>query len=399
MSAKPSPVSAPSPWYALLPLDNRYPALHALRVLAIFSVIQFHVTWIFALEEGIPLDLHFAIGSMTIFFGMDLFFLLSGFLIGSILLHSLKTSGNLDLRRFYLRRIFRTFPAYWVVLAYLVLVTGMTVTQRENLPYEILYATNFLPLDRGGVIMFWGWSLALEEQFYLTVPALFYLLQRMKSERLRFLLLGLLWLAPLVTRIWKYTHGRPWTDIGLYAALYFRTATRFDAIVAGIVLAFLEQRYGKQIGQWLQIPRHRTMLALPAAACLWILLQPDLFGAEYVQWVHVFAWGTLTSIMYVPALLLLLHPKTGEDPIQRFLGARGFHTIATLGYGIYLVHIPLLYRVCVPLVKALKARGYSMWVGWPLAFVVDVAGSLAIGYVLHILVEKPSLWLRQKVAG
>ena len=92
-------------------LDNRYPSLHGLRVLAIVSVVQFHVTWIFAGEQGIRLDRDFTASSLTVFFGMDLFFMLSGFLIGSILLRSLEKSGTQNLQRFYIRRISRTFPS------------------------------------------------------------------------------------------------------------------------------------------------------------------------------------------------------------------------------------------------------------------------------------------------
>src|SRR5207248_2608681 len=87
-------------------LDNRYPALHGLRVIAILTVIQFHVTWVFAGEQGIFLDRDFIDRSLSVFFGMDLFFMLSGFLIGSILLHSLQSAGSQQVRRFYLRRIF-----------------------------------------------------------------------------------------------------------------------------------------------------------------------------------------------------------------------------------------------------------------------------------------------------
>src|SRR3954463_11431172 len=100
MSAPNAPTT-PSSFFALDLLDNRYPALHGLRVLAIVTVVQFHVTWIFAGEQGIALDQRFVDGSLAIFFGMDLFFMLSGFLIGSILLHSLKESGSQNIRRFY----------------------------------------------------------------------------------------------------------------------------------------------------------------------------------------------------------------------------------------------------------------------------------------------------------
>src|SRR5664279_3647974 len=105
-------MAAPTRFLELDLLDNRYPALHGLRVLAIVSVVQFHVSWVFAGEQGIALDGGFLATSLTIFFGMDLFFMLSGFLIGSILLRSLATAGTQQLQRFYLRRVFRTFPSY-----------------------------------------------------------------------------------------------------------------------------------------------------------------------------------------------------------------------------------------------------------------------------------------------
>src|SRR5438477_1274057 len=81
-------------FFGLDPLDDRYPALHGFRVFAIVSVVQYHVTWIFHGEQGIKIDRRFVDGSLTVFFGMDLFFILSGFLIGSILIRSLKDSGS-----------------------------------------------------------------------------------------------------------------------------------------------------------------------------------------------------------------------------------------------------------------------------------------------------------------
>src|SRR5437868_11014253 len=118
---------------------------------------------------------------------MDLFFMLSGFLIGSILLRALEKNGTQNLQRFYIRRISRTFPPYYVVLTFLALTTSLTPSQLRHLPWEYLYGTNFLSLLRADVVMFWGWSLALEEQFYLTVPILFFVLHRLKNDRARLL--------------------------------------------------------------------------------------------------------------------------------------------------------------------------------------------------------------------
>ena len=69
-----------------------------------------------------------------------------------------------------------------------------------------------------------------------------------------------------------------------------------------------------------------------------------MFGKEHVQIVHVFAWGTVTSIMYFGWLLLLIHGD-GDGWIHRALSAPIFRRIATLGYGVYLVHIPLCDHV------------------------------------------------------
>ena len=395
-SAAPSKPSSLRRFLALDLLDNRYPALHGLRVLAIVTVVQFHVTWIFAGEAGIALDEGFVDGSLKVFFGMDLFFILSGFLIGSILLRSLQLDGTQNLKRFYLRRIFRTFPSYYVVLTVLALAFKLTAQQRHHLPWEYLYGTNFLDLDRPQVIMFWGWSLALEEQFYLTVPLLFFVLHRLRSDRARIGLLAALWGLGLVVRLAIYFHYAPWNDFVLYGAIYFRTYTRFDTLVLGILLAFVHRRHGAAITEWVKHPGHRALLALPSLACLWLLLRPAMFGPEHLQLVHMFTWGTVTCLMYFPLLLLLLH---GDGWIHRGLSAPVFRRLATLGYGVYLVHIPLCDRVLVPAARALQARHVSMLLVWPASLLALMTGSFVIAYALHVLIEKPSLKIRERLAG
>jgi peptidoglycan/LPS O-acetylase OafA/YrhL len=379
-------------------LDNRYPSLHGLRVLAIVSVVQFHITWIFAGEQGIRIDHDFTVSSLTVFFGMDLFFMLSGFLIGSILLRSLQKTGSQNLKRFYIRRVSRTFPSYYVVLTYLALTTGLTATQIHNLPLEFLYVTNFLSLMRSDVVMFWGWSLALEEQFYLTVPILFFLMHRLRSDRAQLGLLCAVWFLALFIRMYIFLHRAPWHDLQLYEALYFRPHTRFDTLVAGIILAFVHNRWGDRVTAWLKAPFHRALLGLMSLACLWILVQPWMFGEQHVQLVHVFAWGSITSIMYFGWLLLLIHGDT-EGWIHRALSLPIFRRIATLGYGVYLVHIPLCDEVIVPAARALQMRHWPMIVIWPAALTALMVSSLALAYVMHVIIEKPALRLRERLAG
>ena len=374
-------------------LDNRFPALHGMRVIAIITVVAYHVTWIFAGEQGITLDPFFFGQSLTVFFGMDLFFLLSGFLIGSILLRSLVTTGTQHIGRFYIRRVFRTFPSYYLVLTLLALSFPMTAAQKHHLPWEYLYGTNFMPLMRGQVIMFWGWSLGLEEQFYLIVPVLFFALQWLKTDKARLGMLTLLWATALVVRLVIYFRHRPWGDAELYGAVYFRTHTRFDPLVAGIILALVHQRWGKAIAAWLKDPFHRAIVALPSLGCLWVLLRPTMFGVDNLQFVHLFAWGSVTSIMYLGIVPLALYT---DGAVCRWLSSHLFRRMATLGYGVYLVHIPIIDHIMVPAAKAAQDRHWSMLLVWPAALTATMMLSLAIGYALHVLVEKPSLKLRER---
>lgn len=384
-------------FFALDLLDNRYPGLHGMRVVAILSVVQYHVTTIFTYETHLTMDRSWAMTSMTIFFGMDLFFILSGFLIGSILLRSVETAGFINVRRFWLRRAFRTFPAYYVVLTALVLLFGLTAAQRRHLPFEYAYLTNYVPLTRDDTVMLWGWSLALEEQFYLSVPLLFFGLSKMRSDRARLTLLGLFWVSALVVRLVTYRRHPDW-DVGtLYDHVYFKTHTRFDTLVCGIMLAYVQQRWSKPIARWLEDPAHRAMLALPSCACLWLLLQPWMFGDKWLPLVRVFSWGTLTSIMYFGWVLLLLNG--GEGWIQRLLGATFWRRIATLGYGVYLVHIPVCDHAIAPLARYLsKGQGWPMVVVWPSSVLGLFGLSLLVSYGLHLVVEKPALRLRDLVA-
>ena len=229
-----------------------------MRVLAIVSVVQYHVTSIFTYEAKLPFDRSWSTASMSVFFGMDLFFLLSGFLIGSILLRSVETSGFINVRRFWLRRAFRTFPAYYVVLILLAVVFGTTASQRHHLPFELLYLTNYAPLHREDVVMLWGWSLALEEQFYLSVPLLFYGLSKLRTDRARLTLLGLFWISALVVRLTIFRLHPDWSNDRLYDNLYFKTHTRFDTLVAGIMLAFVLLRWLATIARWLRDPFSRA---------------------------------------------------------------------------------------------------------------------------------------------
>ena len=115
-----------------------------------------------------------------------------------------------------------------------------------------------------------------------------------------------------------------------------------------------------------------------------------------MQLVHVFAWGTITSLMYFGAVLLLL---IGGGVVDLAASRRPwFRRMATLGYGVYLVHIPLIDHVLVPVARGSRpprldaARLARVARGGDAPLVRDRLRD-------HVFIEKPSLWIRQRLAG
>jgi peptidoglycan/LPS O-acetylase OafA/YrhL len=314
------------------------------------------------------------------------------------LIRSIESRDSHHVRRFYLRRAFRTFPSYYVMLTFLAVATPLTAPQRQHLWLEYLYLSNYgMPLVPGDLVMPWGWSLSLEEQFYLAVPLLFFLLRKLRDDRARLTALGVLWTSAVVVRFVLCLRHPDWNEHALYDFLYYRTHTRFDTLVAGIMLAYVQYRWHAPIARWLQSPGARATLALPSLACLWLLMRPWMFGEQALRWMHVFSWGTLTSIMYFGWVLLLLNGGVGW--FQRALSAPIFRRVATLGYGVYLVHMPLCVTLVAPIARSLVGRrGWPMLVVWPIAVALLLFASFSASYVLHLLVEKPALRLRDRYA-
>ncbi|HEY0709645.1 MAG TPA: acyltransferase, partial [Polyangia bacterium] len=320
---------------------------------------------------------------------------LSGFLIGTMILHALDAEKRQSLGRFYLRRSFRIFPLYYVVLTYLALFHA-TPGARAGVLWEYLYLTNYRLLEpRQLVVMNWGWSLCVEEHFYILAPLLVAGLYLFRTHRARLWLLGVLWLMPLVLRLILIWH-REWLDGSRYVSIaYVRTHFRFDTLVAGVIAAYLNFHFKDQIKQRLAAKGPAFKVAwFVSAGCLLLLLatMPLTSGSDLQA---AFALGTVTSLMYVPLILLLLHADIG---FGRFLSARIFLPIATLGYGIYLVHLPVLDEILLPACARALSAGVPLAVVWIVCLALLMLVSAGIAYVLHIAIEKPALYLRDKVS-
>ncbi len=152
--------------------QNRYLCLDGLRCLSILAVIWHHA--------GYPYWDNFLLASQGDH-GVTLFFVISGFLITSLLLKEKRTKGHINLKKFYIRRTLRIFPLYYCVLLIYVLLVYILELESlagkaffDNLKYFATYTSNvFVPFIAGDrIIFFFAWSLAAEEQFYLIWPTI-----------------------------------------------------------------------------------------------------------------------------------------------------------------------------------------------------------------------------------
>ena len=164
---------------------------------------------------------------------------------------------------------------------------------------------------------------------------------------------------------------------------------------AGILLAYVQHHFRDAVRDLLARRAARVAVWSSTIACLILLLSPQGFPDYF--WYCVIAWGTLTSVMYVPLLLLLLNR---DSALSRWLSAGHFLRIATLGYGIYLWHVPVCEKLVVPAARVMhQGMGMSMLIVWPLALALLLGLAAGIAYVTHVLVEKPALWLRDRMTA
>lgn len=290
-----------------------YPGLDALRGIAILAVIIYHY---------FPL---FGIG----WIGVDLFFVLSGFLITSILLTA--SQGKSFITRFYLRRIFRIFPLYFGFL--LVFYAGMFLlfdNRGVNSTFQY-YVTNFewffsflqnwLLINKGlppEPYLQHFWSLAVEEQFYLAWP-FFFLIRDVKLLKW---CTAVLFLAALLIRIFQWEFARN------NEAFYFSTFSRMDSLMAGAFLVFLTKEKKK-------ISRH-LLTGIISFYVLFLITHLYIFGHTRLDSPLFATIGySITAIFFMGICHIVIEYKTA------IAGWTWLCRIGRTSYGLYVFHLPV----------------------------------------------------------
>lgn len=310
--------------------------------------------------------------------GVDLFFVLSGFLISRQLFRGLASRGTISLREFYFKRLLRILPAYLVVLA--AYFWFPELHERESLPplWRFLSFTQNVGLDlRTSATFSHAWSLCIEEQFYLVLPLVLLAVAR---RRRAVWLLPLVFASGLLVRALLYqnrvTDGFTW-----YEWIYYPTWSRLDGLLMGVILGAVYELRPALRERLLANSTARLVLA----AVLWFAAA-WMFDDLQSLWASVVAFSAI-AVVYG----LLVSAALSPSSILARSSSRVTEWLATLSYALYLTHKACIHVAQSAFANAgLAAEGGAM-------LVACASASLLVALALHLAVERPFLQWRDRV--
>jgi len=291
--------------------------LDALRALAVALVLADHYL---VLEH--LFGTHLQLGAL----GVMIFFVLSGFLITSILLREHDATGSISLREFYRRRAFRIFPAFYCCWL-LTTVVDLAVHEFHwqgaltSFFYMMDYGRAFHGAEPAYLHMWISWSLAIEEKFYLLWPLLLILLLRKRSTMVRTVLL-------IILGLWTY---RAILKLGFgvgWIYLYYAFEMRADSLLAGCLLAILLWDGRTRLICCRLLRRQWLSMLPPLALACTLLISPANPAFLLVVW----------SLQPLIVAAMLLQTAYWGARSWTFCRSRMVRVVALLSYSLYLYH-------------------------------------------------------------
>jgi peptidoglycan/LPS O-acetylase OafA/YrhL len=333
------------------------------------------------------------------YMGVDLFFVLTGLLMGRLLLREMERSRTINVPRFYYSRLLRLFPAYAVVMVLNALMAPDN--DIRGIWANIFYVNNYLPTYRQYMIH--GWSLAVEQQYYILLPLV--LLAVAHFGRLRkvhvvvAILLGVALRALAVMKYQLYVNSSPNPAIDRVMTQLYNDAfdnklhTQFGSMATGLLVAFALTR--SDAGKWLKEHRWASVLGLVlCAGVIYAIISPSPVGDPHaLSGVVIGVYMTLFQPLFAAAIAFIVYLAVLRvGPTRnffRFLEHRVWFPIAQLSYGVYLVHLVIIKFVysSTPPANTSAPMVALMWLGF-------VAAALVLAVPLFIFVEAPFMRLR-----
>jgi peptidoglycan/LPS O-acetylase OafA/YrhL len=351
---------------------HRRPGLDLLRAVAIVFVVLYHAG---LFGFALPFDVQ-RFG----WIGVDLFFVLSGYLIAGQLLSAMARGKSPDIRRFYWRRALRILPAYLVIVAiYFFLPPSLREFPKMPPLWKFLTFTQNLGL-RGGTTFSHAWSLCIEFQFYLLLPFLILALARLRRGHALIACAVLTWSVLIRGLLAHMNLSAPTPSWGWWQQwIYYPTYSRLDPLTIGVSLAAIETFRPKW---WSALMKCAWWIWLPGLAAIAVALILAEDGLSMVSCAFGFAlvaigMGTLLVCSVSPHLPLSRAPIPGAA------------FAATVAYSVYLSHkLPIhwIQQICT-----------AHSVPSAVAYLLMLGAIVIVGSVLFFAVERPFLQVRQRV--
>ncbi|WP_341313088.1 acyltransferase [Paraburkholderia sp. IMGN_8] len=301
--------------------------------------------------------------------GVNLFFTLSGFLVGGLLLRQYAEKGHVDAKRFIIRRIFRIWPAYYVLIVFHLLA--------GRHPWNTFLFQNLTHLQNYlGTSITQTWSLAVEEHFYLVLPALLLLFARWRLGVWTIVgVLSAICAVVLTARCFAVAGG------DLQGAFAY-TQYRIDSLLVGVILSAI---YWMRPDVYQQFAKRKWMLvAIVAVLCAWLAFATKNLALDE-------SIGYTIQALGFAALLVLVLEHSGS--LRSSMVYRAVAWIGLYSYGIYLWH-SLALAPGDMLIRKATALGLAPSLTWIVALTAQFAFAILIGYVTTRAIEFPFLLMR-----
>ena len=316
--------------------------------------------------------------------GVDLFFVLSGFLVSGLLFSEYKRYGNIKAGSFLIRRGFKIYPLFYLSLflsfsVFLLIPEKLPFLEALDITRKIATFVSELLFIQNYFVYIWGhhWSLAIEEHFYISIAIILPLFAKLKLfERQKVLLfITLLLFALAITLRFLQKDG------------FTQTHLRFDSLLAGVVISYFYHFSRNQLEEFYQ--KHRKIL---------LVLSPLLLSSALASWESDFIRTIGFTFIYIGFSILLmefiLNPRT-DDNLSKFGQLYGWIAqIGVFSYGIYLFHFYIPQFIIGT--EYVHEKSYIFTTGVLFSFLVYFFGSIAFGIAMSKLVEIPMLKIRDK---
>ncbi len=375
---------------------KHYTALDGLRGIAILLVVWRHAVLLISHSSVAWEQSFYATFSILGSSGVVLFFVLSGFLITSILIDT--SDDPKCLKKFYIRRSLRIFPLYYLATCILLIISSLYVADfvfNAGGWYHVFYIQNVVALFNDGGVLYKKesyiffkhfWSLAVEEQFYLLWPVCFLFLYRRYSMRLCILLT--LSLA-IMSAIARYCMGMFYDD---WYVPYAFTLTRLDGLLLGALLACVLCEYKKDA----LLLSEMAKLILPfLGGFILLLILMFYISGESISYVNT-RYLIFFMAMFYTLLVAYVVFSEGGSWFKSLCETKFLTQIGTVSYGLYLFHWPIMIFVFHYFIKD---QGWGNVSGHLFLIIVGGGLSFLLAFVSYYAFERPVLRLKDRLAA